>query len=99
MINFPDSPIDGYIYPPENEESIEGRRWKWNAAAGVWLNYSASQPYTLQIFNVTNLQSELDGRIKNENTDITPIKAIRCLTQTEYDMLQVKDDYTLYFIK
>ncbi len=99
MLNFPDSPTDGYIYPPENEASIEGRRWKWDATASVWLNYSASQPYTLQIYNVTNLQSELDSRIEKESTDTTPVNAIRCLTQSEYDALQVKDDTTLYFIK
>jgi hypothetical protein len=98
MLNFPDSPTNGYIYPPETEAAIEGRRWKWDAAGGVWLNYSASQPYTLQIYNVTNLQSELDSKIEKQSADTTPVNAIRCLTQAEYDGT-TKDPNTIYFIK
>lgn len=97
-IDFPNSPSDGYIYPPENETSVEGRRWKWDAAGGVWLNYSASQPYTLQIYNVVNLQPTLDGKIGKQSNDTTPVNAIRCLTQAEYDGA-VKDPNTIYFIK
>lgn len=98
MLNFPDTPTVDQIYPPENEPSIEGRRWKWDAVGSVWLNYSASQPYTLQIYNVANLQSELDSKIEKQATDTTPVNAIRCVTQAEYDGM-TKDLNTIYFIK
>jgi hypothetical protein len=97
-IDFPNSPSDGYIYPPENETSIEGRRWKWDATTGAWLNYAASQPYTLQIYNVVNLQPELDSKIEKQGADTTPVNTIRCVTQAEYDGL-TKDANTIYFIK
>jgi hypothetical protein len=98
MLNFPNAPQVDEIYPPMTEMAIEGRRWKWDAAGGVWLNYSASQPYTLQIYNVTNLQSELDSKVEKQGTDSTPVNAIRCVTQTEYDGM-TKDPNTIYFIK
>jgi len=97
-IDFPNSPSDGYIYPPESQPSLEGRRWKWDAAGGVWLNFAASQPYTLQIYNVVNLQPSLDKKIEKRSNDTTPVNAIRCLTQAEYDG-ETKDPNTIYFIK
>jgi hypothetical protein len=96
MLNFPDSPTVDQIYPPTTDPAIEGRRWIWDGS--VWLNYSASQPYTLQIYNVTNLQPELDSKIEKQATDTTPVNAIRCVTQVEYDGM-TKDPNTIYFIK
>lgn len=97
MLDFPLNPNPNQIHPPLSESSVEGRRWVWDGE--VWLNYAGEQQYTLGISNVYGLSDQLSTKVQKTTNDLTPVNAVRCLTQSEYDALSLKDSNTLYFIK
>ncbi len=47
---------------------------------------------------LSQILNKPDVVLKN-TTDATPVNTIRALTQTAYDAIPVKDNFTIYFIK